>query len=215
MKETLMRKLAMPSAALVVLFTIISITGSVPTIDAQQAAIGFKGFPVGGSMSSFKERFPDFKCEGTSCRFDLVRDCMAFGSQEKRPEESSKAFMACTDRNSYGGIRPKVISAKFADDGLASVLLVFATKLFFEDLSSAMITNFGQPTRRVREPVQSRLGATFENEKLIWTVAATTAILSKYGTTLEEGSVYIASDKHLKDAEREQQERRQKGAKDL
>jgi hypothetical protein len=59
------------------------------------------------------------------------------------------------------------------------------------------------------------MGATFDNEKLIWTVGSTTAILSKYGTTLEEGSVYIASDKHVKDAEREQQERRKKGAKDL
>ncbi len=206
-----MRKLAM----VVRLSSFCFIIGFATIIYAQQTAIGFKGFALGGSMSSFKERFPDFKCEGTSCRFDLVRDCMMIGSQEKRAEESSKAFMACTERNSYGGIRPKVISAKFVNDNLARVLVVFSTKLFFEDLSSAMISGFGQPTRRVREPVQNRMGATFENEKLIWTAAGTTAILSKYGTTLEDGSVYVTSDKHVRDVEREQQERRQKDARDL
>lgn len=210
-----MRRLTTPCATFVAVLTIVFVIGSATTIDAQQTAIGFKGFPLGGSMASFKERFPDFKCEGGSCRFDLVRDCMPIGFLEKRPEESSKAFMACAERNSYGGIRPKVISAKFVDDGLASVMVVFATKLFFDDLSSSMISGFGQPTRRVSEPVQNRMGATFENEKLIWTLGGTTAVLSKYGTTLEEGSVYITSDKHVKDVEREQQERRQKGAKDL
>jgi hypothetical protein len=215
MKEALMRKRAAPCSTFAALLTIVFVIGSATNIDAQQTAIAFKGFPLGGSMASFKERFPDFKCEGGSCRFDLVRDCMAIGSQGRRPEESSKAFMACTERNSYGGIRPKAISAKFVDDALASVMVVFVTKLFFDDLGSAMISGFGQPTRRISEPVQNRMGATFENEKLIWTLGGITAVLSKYGTTLEEGSVYITSDKHVKDIEKEQQEQRQKGARDL
>lgn len=213
-----MRRLALVCATFVVL-PMIAIIGSrsisYAQQDARQGAIGFKGFALGGSMSSFKERFPDFKCEGTYCRVDVVRDCVGLRPREGTPEESTKALMACMQRNSYGGVRAKSITAKFIDDSLVSVLVVFTTKLFFDDLSSAMIAGFGEPTRHVREPVQNRMGATFENEKLIWTAAGTTAILSKYGTTVEDGSVYITSDKHLRDVEREQQERRQKGARDL
>jgi hypothetical protein len=123
--------------------------------------------------------------------------------------------MAYNNRNNYGGIQPKSITARFAGDSLVSIVVVFRTKAFFDDLGAAMIAAFGEPTRRVRKPVKNRMGAAFENEELTWTAGGNTAILSKYAGTIEDGSVYIVSDKHLQDIEKKRQERRQKGVGNL
>lgn len=196
-----------------VIAAIAFLIASAGTSHAEPELITYKGFALGGTMSAFKERFPDFTCEGGHCSLDMVRDC--FMRVEGTPQEKTKAGMACRERNTYGGIRPKSVSANFAEDKLVSVHVAFTTKLFFDDLSAAMVGGFGKPASHVREPVQNRMGATFQNETLTWRSAGATAILSKYTSTIEDGAVFIASDKYLEERARGTQQRREKGAKDL
>jgi hypothetical protein len=63
-------------------------------------------------------------------------------------------------------------------------------------LKDAYLSKFGKPTRVETAPVQNRMGAVFDNEKLIWENADSIIILEKRSGVVDKGSV-IYAEKHL------------------
>lgn len=182
---------------------------------AQKEPIGFKDFALGGTFSEFKARFPDFSCEGGSCRFEMKTACISKAIDVTRPsQESFKLAWACRERNTYGGIPPRSMTASFKDDKLTQVLIAF-TNGHYDALTSALITRFGQPSSRAHDVMQNLMGAKFDNEVLTWTPASTLLRISKYSSNIEEGSVLITTAEEFAEWRRKQKQAAEKGAKDL
>ncbi|UVL30138.1 hypothetical protein [Pseudomonas donghuensis] len=61
----------------------------------------------------------------------------------------------------------------------------------YEAVKSMFIQKYGKPTLQKTEAVKTKVGATFQNEKLYWDGRKVSIILKKYSDTIEKSSVSV------------------------
>jgi hypothetical protein len=93
---------------------------------------------------------------------------------------------------SIGLIGGYQLSAKVKDSAVQYLYLT-ASSDDFPRLSQVLITKYGKPTRSESEPVKTKAGATFTNEKLSWSGPKVLIVLSKYSDDINTSSVSVTN----------------------
>lgn len=78
-----------------------------------------------------------------------------------------------------------------------------------------MTEGYGTPTKVEQETLQSRAGATFQNEMMTWQRGDVRVNVRKYGDKIDEGLLSISTAAALDEFRRRSREGVGKGAKDL
>jgi len=84
------------------------------------------------------------------------------------------------------------LSAKVKDSAIQYFYLS-ASSDDFARLSQILISKYGKPTRSESEPVKTKGGATFTNEKLSWSGGKVLIVLSKYADDINTSSVSVTN----------------------
>lgn len=173
----------------------------------------FKGFPLGGHIDDFKQKFPDFDCAGKNCFFDCKINCApSFRGAPYNP--STYNAMDCIKRNTYGDVILNKAVAQFEDTGLRRVTVEFSPSSF-DRLEKALRERYGPPSTENRETMQNRMGATFENQRSTWIKASGVLWNTKYASSLDRGAVHILSQEEWDRTKQREEQRRQSAPKDL
>lgn len=61
----------------------------------------------------------------------------------------------------------------------------------YDSVKSMFIQKYGKPTLQKTEVVKTKVGATFQNEKLYWDGRKVSIVLKKYSDTIEKSSVSV------------------------
>lgn len=70
--------------------------------------------------------------------------------------------------------------------------IILATKIEdYEALKLMLVQKYGKPTLQGAEPVKTRAGATFQNEKLYWEGLKVSIILTKYSDTIDKSALSV------------------------
>ena len=139
---------------------------------------GFKGFPLDGQLAEFRARFPDFQCDSGTCRWMLGVSC---------PPGKDRS---CVERNTYGGLVPEFVTAKFTDDRLQHVMVSYGST-HFPSLSQALIDRLGEPAARFDKPVRTKAGVEYVNSTLSWSRDGAEIMISRFGLNVTRGYVVI------------------------
>lgn len=156
----------------------------------------FKSVPLGTPLNEFREKNPLFQC-GTSSRtcslygMNRQMQCTLLHSEQKRLGRSltSDCLIAVSEAGTYA-TRPANLSVSFIDGALS---MGHATILpqNFSGIVDAITARYGKPSSMENETLQNRMGATFQNETITWTVGADQVVARKYGADLTRGSVIV------------------------
>lgn len=144
-----------------------------------------KGFPLGGSVSDLRSRYPELECGTTYCRVDPMRVMAAQcrGAESERP--------ACRDavlkRYSWGPLVAGVWTFGVEDGRVGSFTVTFLHQQF-SALRTALTEKYGPPTRSVNVPVQNRMGATFDSTELRWQLPDGAIVVRERDAKVDEGS---------------------------
>ncbi len=85
----------------------------------------------------------------------------------------------------------------------------------YEFVRDVFILKYGPPHRADKQTVQNKMGATLDNETLVWTGAKIQCVLSRYGNTLDEGYFMMAIKSELVRMEAEERAKKAKAADEL
>jgi hypothetical protein len=168
----------------------------------------YKGVPLGASMSEYKAKLPDQKCDDKfgSCRHDK-NDCI---SSQKSAEE----MVACFGRNSFGGVTMNSTHAQFREGKLVEVYFTFGD-VAFDQLTGAARERLGKPTKVVDSAIQTRGGATLQNREMIWERRSMVLTVKRYGSTIDKGSAVLTTPQERDRKIAEYEAAKKKGAKDF
>jgi hypothetical protein len=75
----------------------------------------------------------------------------------------------------------------FEDTGLTQVFGKFPSENY-QDVKEMFIAKYGKPHSATQSDVQNRMGATFRQEELLWIGKRVSIVLSRYGSTISDGS---------------------------
>ena len=152
---------------------------------------GFRDLPWGASAETIKEKIPELKCG----------------------ERNSIGRSSCSGILKIG---PVVVTAwlRLLPTGFDSVTLGFPSDSF-EALKQIFGERYGQPTDQRSIPVQSRVGARYENIILEWRGEKVVIELRRFGGTLREGGATIMTRASHDEELKKLQEQMQRGKKDL
>lgn len=163
---------------------------------------GFKGFPLDGSLAEFRAKFPDFNCDGGTCRWILGVSCPAGKDR------------SCIERNTYGGLVPEFVTAKFTDDRLQHVMVSYSSK-HFPMLSQALIDRLGEPASRMDKPVRTKAGVEYVNSTLSWSRDGAEIMIARFGLNVTRGYVVIETGAYRAARLEEVKGQRRDASKDL
>jgi hypothetical protein len=168
----------------------------------------FKGFELGADRSSFLAAFPKPLCKGSpehgdTCFWTPKDDCPTFDTQGP----CFKAF-------NYGGVLPNNILVTFYKARLVRVSVYFPEPRFRE-LRDAITERFGTPAVMKNDVVQNRMGATFDNTRLIWTRGDAILSLRQRGSKIDEGVASLMSKTFSERMREEGKDAVKRRAKDL
>lgn len=172
------------------------LTTIAPISRAGTEPLSYKGFPIGGSLSIFKQRLPDFICgDNGECRYESAQ-C-----------EKVDSAAACEARTSFAGQRVISGHATFRDGRVSFVMLVLAN--FSIDLAAEIATKkFGQPSERGSDAQ----GLTPAKWRKIWYVGGNIMEITDYGQPKFPGVVAL---NYMLDAVREREEKLRRGLRDF
>lgn len=167
-------------------------------VSAQQ--VTYKGLAFGATMDEFKERFPDHQCWANKCAYASFA-CKA-------------GYDTCAERNSFGGVHLKSAHSEFRDGKLVAIRMMFSTGDFYS-LAGALKERLGEPQAVVESKVQTRAGVKLDNQELKWDKNGALLSISRYGSTINEGSVtYITREEEQRQIA-EWEAKKKAGAKDF
>ena len=179
-------------------------------IQPQLPSFEFKGLLLGSSENTLKERFTDFVCRDPKDdrqRRMADRVCTAAPSITCRPNtwcenDPDKPWV-------YAGLRAKFLTALFYADQLHSISVNIHSDQF-DQVSRALIVKYGAPTSQETNILQTRAGAKYENQKLIWERSESALSIEKYVNSIDSSSVRYT----LKNAIQEHRRRSIKNTED-
>lgn len=151
-----------------------------------QESITFKGHELGAARDKFLEAFPGASCKGApkygdTCAWFPSRSCSSLDREA-----------ACFKQFNYGGVLPNAMLATFYRERLVSVRVYYPTT-GYRGLRDAMTARFGDPADTKQEILQNRMGAKFENERLMWLRGDAILSLRQRGTKVDEGIMMLSS----------------------
>lgn len=160
----------------------------------EQKPFDFKGVYLGASEAELKEKFKDFHCsdpDNEKHRALWDRSCWAGTSSQCRPNtwcanDPEKAW-------NYAGIRAKSVTASFFDDKLHVVILDTEPE-DYDSIALAIKAKYGAPRDVKTETIQSRMGATYENQMARWKRGKSTIVIKKYSGSIDASSVVYSLD---------------------
>lgn len=156
---------------------------------------GFRGVPWGTNRETVKEQM------------GLTNPNCFMAS------ESTTAYV-CSGTITVGGVEATV-GAGFSDaDALISVVLFFESK-DFDQMKAAFLERYGKPTSRETPTIQNRMGAKFEQERLLWTGTKVVISLSRYADSIDKGRAVITTAENLRAGGERSREKAKSGGKDL
>lgn len=131
-----------------------------------------KGVPLGSGPTDFASAFPGgLRCYNT--------ECFAEYSIDKNVK--------------YGPAYVSEVKARLIQGRVESITIV-TLGFGFDDLAAAMIAKYGKPTEDVDSPVQNRLGATFHNRQVAWTLPGGAILLTQRSGDINHSATVISSD---------------------
>ena len=147
--------------------------------------LSFKGFELGAPQDTFLSAFPrPNNCKGAAPSSQL---CVWLPASDCRDERSQ-----CFQQINYGGVVPNGLLVDFVEGRLASVRLYFRSSEF-RKLKDALVLRFGAPADSKTEVVQNRMGATFNNDRLLWLRQETLLSIRERAGKVDEGVVMLTS----------------------
>lgn len=173
-----------------------------PAMTAADDSISFKGFPLGGNKDAFLARFPGLACRADRCSATPEEDCTTMGR-------------ACYKTgHSYGGVLPRFLAVEFREGRLVSVFMKFPTAQF-AGLTDAMRVRYGAAGQDAVYVVNNRMGAAFENRRLMWEKGDVRLEVQQRTENLDEASVLLISRPFLEKLDEERMEKAREAAKGL
>lgn len=179
--------------------------------------LDFKGIPFSVSQKQFEQLFPmaawcrvpkDRRTADVTC--GAVREnikCDVRGAPKNCAEERDKAY-------TYAGARMHAFMANFYNDALASMHVSFYSS-DFDSILAALISRYGKPDEIKSEPLQTRVGAVYENTIASWRKSDSTLLIRKYAGSISTGAAAYVLDGSTAEFEKRRGEAAKKGAKDL
>lgn len=181
------------------------------TAAAAQDRADFKGVSLGASQTEFREKNPLFRCNDRFCNLDGLNlaDC--------RQPMHDPAYRACMDAHkaaaTYATV-PALMHATFQNDALAQVTILFQPR-DFQTIADALSQRYGKPRSRKSEVLQNRMGATLENEVLMWDAGGDLIRVTRYGSNITRGSVILIAREEAQRMESERNSRKKAAPGDL
>lgn len=180
-----------------------------PRKDARTDVIDFKGVLFGASEKEFTGELSGYSCRTLSKESKRIGD--RYCSVAGKPGMTS--MPALSPAGTYAGV-PANVSAFFYNDKFALADIKFFSDEF-ETVLGALTERYGQPDSLTREPVQTPMGATYENVKGKWQRREVILTVERFGSNVNESRVTYSTTWGLVEAERRNREQRKKGAGDV
>lgn len=149
----------------------------------------FKSLHLGATEEELKARFPDFACRDPKDdrqRRMADRICIASPSISCQPNtwcenDPEKPW-------SYGGIRANNVIALFYAGRMHGISVNIHPEQY-SPLVEALRIKYGKPANVEVELLQTRLGASYENQKTTWENQDTTIVAAKYTNSINNGTI--------------------------
>lgn len=173
-----------------------------------QDEIGFKSLSFGATQEAYKAEWPDHVCRTSEvCSFVREAHCT--------PRTAGPADGAiCAQRNTWAGVAIKSVVANFVDGRLARVNIVFDAARF-EHVLEASKQRYGQPSMVSSTPVQTRMGARYENTVATWDRPGTVMALRRYAGTITESNASLMTREEFERVVSRARAAPKEGAKDM
>lgn len=165
----------------------------VPVVYGGDDAYEFKGIKLGSDIKELVEK-PEIPCEFS--------------------KDTVIADEICRVRGTIGGTPLKSGLLYYYSDKLHSISLTVKAS-DFDQVVAAMKEKYGKPTDMIREPVQTRAGVTYQNQKYIWQNKTSSITVEKYAGTIDRSHITYHLNSYLDEFTKRSKQKAKSGADDL
>lgn len=168
---------------------------------ADAAPIELKGITPGASIASVRTTYPGFACK------------------EQGPGAGECHYVHSVDGgiealNTLGGANTRVWGVRYANDRIGAINVLLRSK-DFDQVAAAFVEKYGKPTKRQTSKIQNRMGASFEQVELVWSIKSEVLSVVRFAGDLETMAVNLAGKEYVEREMSRHKTDAKKGAKDL
>jgi hypothetical protein len=174
-----------------------------PALAGAQAAIDFRGVPLGATEAEFAAKLPGFNCRGPAAGAEHLADRLCVAGPGAFREDRM-----------FGGVETKMLFASFVADRLVGVSAAFNPRDFSAVLA-ALHEKFGKPNSIERPEFQTMGGVKTQNEVVTWKRGNGIVMARRFARAIDESSVQYVDERDLGNAAARGKEAAKKNAKSL
>lgn len=157
--------------------------------ESPHASFDFKGLALSSTEQELLAKFPDFRCRDPK---DERQRRMADRICSASPGLTCQPNTWCENDPekpwNYGGLRSKNVIAMFYSGALYGISVAIHPDQF-QQLVEALRVKYGPEAELKTELLQTRMGATFQNQQFIWQSKDATITAAKYTSSINEGAI--------------------------
>jgi hypothetical protein len=172
-----------------------------PALAGAQAAIDFRGVPLGATEAEFISQLPGFHCRQPFPGTEHLADRICIPNTYE-------------DRRSFGGAETATLFATFMADRMTGVSATFKENEF-DKVRSALDEKFGVPASVERPDFQTRGGLKAKNEIITWRRGKGIVVAHRFARSIDESSVNYIDENAMAAAQSRGKEAAKKNAKSL
>ncbi len=201
-------------------YSVLFMSVVLPTFAAEMD-IGYKDIPMGATITSVAERYPELTCRRTTggslgdieCDFSQINRCLNPSIPIEPYADKNACMTAVSKASLYDGKVTKT-AMRFIGEKLGRIEVTTATYNFL-DLNEALVKKYGAPSRTEESVVKNKLGASFVNVQSYWERDDVELRFSKFGSSLNEAFLTITTGTYTKEIDRRRKSRIEAGAANL